>query len=309
MQVFIAMQQSLPRQLVIATRCSPLALYQANWIKAALLQHYPALSIELMEIKTTADQLSQQPLSQLGGKGLFVKELEEALLAHRATIAVHSIKDLPMELPPGLCLAGICKRDEPRDVLVSLHHQCLAALPPQARIGTGSLRRQVQLQQQRRDLLYDPIRGNIHTRLAKLDRGEVDALILAAAGLQRLALSQRISHFFSIDELLPAAGQGAIGIECRTNDTSTLQLISVLHDPITAACIQAERALCSTLQGGCHAPVGAFADYSDHILHVRGLIATPNGQDVLRAEQAGSLSEAHALGIIVAQQLLAQRDK
>lgn len=284
------------RHITIATRESPLALEQAEIIKALLLQHHPHLSVELLGITTEADRQLEVTLTDIGGKGLFVKELEEALLSGRADIAVHSMKDVPMDLPPGLVLPVIGKREEPRDVFVSDICKTFAELPRGASVGTSSLRRQTQLRALRPDLTFKNLRGNINTRLGKLDKGEYHAIVLAAAGLKRMGLGGRISSYLSIDEVLPAAGQGALGIECLAGDEQILSFIQPLNDPIVNACVRAERALCRRLDGGCKMPVAAFAQYHHGTLVLRGLVANQNGTRILRTEQKGALEHADQLG-------------
>ncbi len=291
-------------QLVIATRQSPLALCQAELIKTALQAKHPHLSIALLGITTAADETLNVSLKDIGGKGLFVKELELALLQHRADIAVHSMKDVPMSIPQGLALPVITKREEARDVLVSNQYLSLDALPSKAIVGTSSLRRQTQMRALRADLDLRDIRGNVNTRLARLDQGDFDALILAAAGLKRLHLDKRIRHYLSIEQSLPAAGQGALGIECRIDDEATLALIAPLNHAKTAAAVLAERALCRRLGGGCHAPIAAYADSQQAILTLRGLVADPNNVHLLRATLSGEIKAAENIGNRVAETLL-----
>lgn len=293
-------------QLIIATRESPLALWQANWVKARLLETHLSLSVELLGMTTQADRMLDISLSTVGGKGLFVKELEEALLDGRADIAVHSMKDVPMELPPGLCIPIVCDREDPRDAFVSNEFSSLMALPLGASVGTSSLRRQSQLLALRPDLNIVHLRGNVNTRLAKLDKGEYAAIILAAAGLKRLGFQERIRAFLSIEESLPAAGQGILGIECREADTQTRQLIEALKHSPSMACITAERAMCLRIGGGCQAPVAAFADITANRLTLRGLVARVDGSLLLRAQESGTLDQAEQIGIKVANDLLSQ---
>lgn len=293
------------RHLVIATRESPLALCQAKLIKAELIKHHPHLSIEFLGITTKADKLLDVTLTDIGGKGLFVKELEEALLDGRADIAVHSMKDVPMELPEGLCLPVMLKREEPRDVFVSNQYASLAEMPSGASLGTSSLRRQFQLRAIRPDIDLRSLRGNVNTRLKRLDQGDFDGLILAAAGLKRMGLAVRIRSYLSIDQSLPAAGQGALGIECR-EDEHIMALIAPLNDPLTFDCVSAERALCRRLGGGCQVPVAAFAESHHEELHLRGLVANHDGTKILRARINGPLSHAERLGERAAEELLQQ---
>lgn len=294
------------RHLTIATRESPLAMRQAELIKAMLIAHYPHLTIDFLGITTQADKRLDIVLADIGGKGLFVKELEEALLEGRADIAVHSMKDVPMDLPDGLCLPVITKREEPRDVFVSNDYESLAQLPSGAAVGTSSLRRQTQLRALRSDLDYRSLRGNIHTRLNRLDKGDYAAIILAAAGLKRMQLGARIRSYLSVEESLPAPGQGALGIECRADDEAMIALIAPLNDVITQNCVNAERAQCRRLGGGCRAPVAAYAQIQHGVLTLRGVVANPSGIQILRAEQSGSPQQADSIGLRVAEELLQQ---
>jgi hydroxymethylbilane synthase len=294
------------RRIIIATRESPLALQQANWVKAALLAAHPHLAVELLGMTTKADQLLDTTLSQIGGKGLFVKELEEALLDGRADIAVHSMKDVPMTLPPGLCLPVTCEREDPRDAFVSNTYPSLAELPNMAVVGTSSLRRQTQLLALRSTITLKNLRGNIHTRLARLDQGEYAAIVLAAAGLKRMGMGARIRRYMSAEESLPAAGQGALGIECRDDDEHVRALIAPLNHAVTAACVAAERATCRRLNGGCQVPLAAFATANHGELHLRALVSNRDGTRMLRARLTGPLDHADAIGARVADELLQQ---
>lgn len=294
------------RHLIIATRESPLALQQAEIIKSQLLQYHPHLSIELLGITTEADRQLDITLTEIGGKGLFVKELEEALLAGKADIAVHSMKDVPMNLPPGLILPVIGKREEPRDVFVSDNYKTLAELPRGSSVGTSSLRRQTQLQALRPDLTFKNLRGNVNTRLKKLDAGDYHAIVLAAAGLKRMGLSNRISSYLSIEEMLPAAGQGALGIECLAEAQHVLDLINPLNDANTHACVIAERALCRRLNGGCKVPIAAFAQLHHGKLTLQGLVANRQGTRLLRTYQSGEMDHAEQLGERGGDELLQQ---
>jgi hydroxymethylbilane synthase len=286
-------------QLIIATRESPLALWQANWVKQRLEIIHPNLSVSLLGITTQADKLLETPLYQVGGKALFVKELEEALLTGHADIAVHSMKDVPMELPTGLCLKVMCEREEPQDVLVSNQFVSVAELPLHAKVGTSSLRRQSQLLALRPDLDLVNLRGNVNTRLQKLDRGDFTAIILAAAGLIRLGLEQRISSYLNF---VPAVGQGVLGIECRENDERIQNLIQPLDDATTHVCVAAERVMCTRLGGGCHAPVASFAEMKLNQIELTGLVASIDGARVLKVKQTGS--DPDALGNQVANELI-----
>ena len=292
--------------LRIATRESQLALWQAGFIKAELERHHPDLQVELLGIKTKGDIILDVPLAKVGGKGLFVKELEQAMLDGRADIAVHSMKDVPMEFPDGLGLAIICEREDPTDAFVSNHYASLDALPQGARVGTSSLRRQLQIKAARPDLTLLDLRGNVNTRLAKLDAGDYDAIILASAGLLRLKFDQRIRCRLPVALSLPAGGQGAVGVECRTNDARTRALLAPLHHGDTADRVVAERALNRRLEGGCQVPIACFAELQGDNLYLRGLVGDPSGKTVLRAEVTGPRRQAEQLGIQVAEMLLDQ---
>jgi hydroxymethylbilane synthase len=293
-------------RLRIATRQSPLALWQAEYVKQIILSMHPELIIELIPIVTIADKMLTLPLTKIGGKGLFVKELEKALLTNEADIAVHSVKDLPPHLPDGLTLAVICRRDDPRDVFVSNLFTKFSLLPEGSCIGTSSLRRQAQLKAVRPDLNFQNLRGNIGTRLQKLDDHEFDAIILAAAGLKRLELYKRIRHYLDLDFLLPAAGQAAIGIECRNNDHAIFEIISPLEHLETRACITAERVMIEQLGGNCQTPIGAYAQFANHKFLLRGLVSSEDGSKILRASMEGTLGDPQALGKAVANSLIAQ---
>ena len=292
--------------LRIATRESQLALWQAEFIKAELEAHHPGLQVELLGMKTKGDIILDVPLAKVGGKGLFVKELEQAMLDDRADIAVHSMKDVPMEFPDGLGLAIICEREDPTDAFVSNHYDCLEDLPQGARVGTSSLRRQVQVQAARPDLEIISLRGNVNTRLAKLDNGDYDAIILASAGLMRLEMHDRIRSRLAIDMSLPAGGQGAVGVECRTDDARTRALLAPLHHADTADRVIAERALNRRLEGGCQVPIACYATLDGDNLYLRGLVGNLTGEKVLRAEITGPRKDAEKLGIQVAEMLLDQ---
>jgi len=292
--------------LRIATRKSALALWQADYVRTRLQQAHPELRVELVPMQSRGDQLLDSPLAKIGGKGLFVKELENALLAGQADIAVHSMKDVPMAFPEGLGLFCICPREDPRDAFVSNHYQSLAELPEGCVLGTSSLRRQAQLLALRPDLQVRFLRGNLDTRLAKLDMGEYDAIILAAAGLIRLGYQARIRELLPTEVCLPAGGQGAVGIECRSEDSALHKRLAPLQDEATAVCVQAERALNMRLNGGCQVPIACYAQLNDKRLHLRGLVGQPDGRLLLRAESSGEASEAESLGIRVAEDLLSQ---
>jgi hydroxymethylbilane synthase len=294
------------RRIRIATRKSPLALWQAEHVRELLQQAYPDLVVELLKMSTQGDKIIDTPLAKIGGKGLFVKELEQGLLNGNADIAVHSMKDVPVELPDGLHLAVVLKREEPRDAFVSNNYLRFEDLPQGARIGTASLRRQCQLASLRPDLQILNLRGNVGTRLKKLDDGNYDAIILAAAGLIRLGLDQRITQKIPLNKCLPAIGQGVIGIECRSDDRLTNELIAALGDDQTQVCITAERALNQRLQGGCQVPIGGYAQLDGTTLLMRGLVGHPNGRTVIQAEKSGASQQAHDIGTAVAEELLAK---
>lgn len=296
----------MPREIRIATRKSALALWQAEYVKARLEASHPGISVSLVPMVSRGDKLLDSPLAKIGGKGLFVKELETALMENEADIAVHSMKDVPMEFPEGLGLYCICEREDPRDAFVSNHFDSLDALPPGSVVGTSSLRRQAQLLARRPDLKIQFLRGNVNTRLAKLDAGDYDAIILAAAGLIRLGFGERIRASMGVEESLPAGGQGAVGIECRTGDTELHQLLQCMNDPQTAVRVSAERALNRHLKGGCQVPIACYAVLEGDQLWLRGLVGQPDGTLMLRAEGRAPAAQAEALGIKVAEELLAQ---
>jgi hydroxymethylbilane synthase len=296
----------LEKTLKIATRQSPLALWQANYVKDRLQQLYPDLTIELVPMVTKGDVILDSPLAKIGGKGLFVKELENALLTKEADIAVHSMKDVPMQFPEGLGLAVICQREDPRDAFVSHSYRTFAELPQGAVVGTSSLRRQCQLKALRPDLDIRSLRGNVGTRLSKLDNGDYDAIILASAGLIRLGLAARIASFIDVEQSLPAAGQGAVGIECRTDDVQVHALLAPLADAETTYCVRAERAMNNHLQGGCQVPIGGYAVLQQGQLYLRALVGDIDGSRIIRAEGKSAVENADVLGVQIAEQLLAQ---
>jgi hydroxymethylbilane synthase len=298
----------MPDVITIATRESPLAMWQAEFVQSALQRAHPNLIVKLLGMTSRGDQLLDVPLAKVGGKGLFVKELETALLDRKADIAVHSMKDVPMEFPAGLGLGVICEREDPRDAFVSNRYEKLSDLPSGAVVGTSSLRRECQLRELRPDLQVNFLRGNVNTRLRKLDEGQYDAIILAAAGLLRLGFSQRIKQSLSVEESLPAGGQGAVGIELRSDDAKTLKLLSVLQHAPTAARVVCERALNFHLQGGCQVPIASYAELVDEgqVLWLRALVGKPDGSLILRAEGRSGRSEAEQLGRSIAQELLDQ---
>ena len=290
--------------LVIATRESPLALWQAHFVRDTLLAEHPGIRVELLGMTSRGDQVLDVPLAKVVGKGLFVKELETALLDGRAHIAVHSMKDVPMAFPEGLELGVICEREEPADAFVSNRYANLDELPAGAVVGTSSLRRECQLRERRPDLEVRFMRGNVNTRLRKLDEGEYDAIILACAGLLRLEMGERIRARIPVTESLPAGGQGAVGIELRADDTATRELLAPLHHQATAERVLAERAMNRRLQGGCEVPIAAYAVHEGDQLWLRGLVGRPDGSSTLRAEARGSRDEPEALGVEVGDQLL-----
>jgi hydroxymethylbilane synthase len=293
------------RLLKIATRQSPLALWQAEHIKARLLALYPDLAVELVTFVTQGDRILDTPLAKIGGKGLFVKELENALLDGRADLAVHSIKDVPMHLPEGLCLPVICEREDPTDALVSNHYATLADLPQGARLGTSSLRRRSQLQFLRPDLNIIDLRGNVGTRLGKLDAGDYDAIILASAGLMRLNLHSRINERLATTLSLPAVGQGALGLECRAGDSRVLDLIMPLAHAETAVCVRAERAFNQRLMGGCQVPIAGYATITNSQLRLQGRVGSVDGRELLSDELTGEASHGEHMGVALAERLLA----
>ena len=292
--------------LRIATRQSPLALWQANYIKHKLQVLYPQLTVELVTMVTKGDVLLDTPLAKIGGKGLFVKELELALLEGRADIAVHSMKDVPMQFPQGLHLSVICEREDPRDAFVSNRYASLDELPQNAVVGTSSLRRQCQLKALRPDIELKTLRGNVGTRLRKLDEGEYDAIILASAGLIRLGEQQRIRSFIAPEVSLPAVGQGAVGVECRQDDEWVNQLLKTVVTPRHLDRVIAERAMNNRLQGGCQVPIAGYAILDGEQLFLRALVGAVDGSKVLRAEATAVRAQAEQLGVQVAEMLLAQ---
>ncbi|MFW3896371.1 hydroxymethylbilane synthase [Pseudomonas bharatica] len=294
------------REIRIATRKSALALWQAEYVKARLEQAHPGLVVTLVPMVSRGDKLLDSPLSKIGGKGLFVKELETALLEQQADIAVHSMKDVPMDFPEGLGLFCICEREDPRDAFVSNSFSSLDALPAGSIVGTSSLRRQAQLLARRPDLQIRFLRGNVNTRLAKLDAGEYDAIILAAAGLIRLGFEDRITDTISVDDSLPAGGQGAVGIECRSADSEIHALLAPLHHADTADRVNAERALNKHLNGGCQVPIACYAVLEGDQLWLRGLVGEPAGGALLNAQGRAPRGDAENLGVQVAEALLAQ---
>lgn len=295
-----------PSQLVIASRESLLAMWQARYIQTKTRALYPELAVSILGMTTTGDQILDTPLAKIGGKGLFVKELEVAMAEGRADIAVHSMKDVPMNLPEGFILAAIGEREDPRDALVSNEYTSLAELPVGAVVGTSSLRRQALLKAHYPHLVIAPLRGNVQTRLRKLDEGQYAAIVLAAAGLKRLDLGARIACTLEPSESLPAAGQGAIGIECLADRADLLELMAPLNHPDTAACVSAERALSRRLAGSCQTPLGAYAQILNGQLSLTGFVADLEGTRFVQANLTGSPRDAEKIGIALAEELLAQ---
>ena len=294
------------KTLKIATRQSPLALWQAEHIRARLNELYPDLMVELVKFVTQGDKILDTPLAKIGGKGLFVKELEAALLDGRADLAVHSMKDVPMHLPEGLTLAVICEREDPLDAFVSNQYAHFDELPHGAKVGTSSLRRKCQILQQRPDLEIIDLRGNVGTRLSKLDDGLYDAIILASAGLKRLGFAERIRHCLAPTLSLPAVGQGALGLECRADDQELLELISPLQHEVTSICVRAERAFNAYLEGGCQVPIAGYATITQNQLHIEGRVGSVDGKTLLKEQLSGALGEGERLGVVLAEKLLAQ---
>jgi len=293
-------------KIIIATRESALALWQAKYIRQRLIEHYPGLQVEILGMLTQGDRLLSASLSKLGGKGLFVKELERALEDGRADIAVHSMKDVPMELPPGFLLPAVTEREDPRDAFVSLHYPNLPSLPAAARVGTSSLRRESQLRARYPALDVAPLRGNVQTRLRKLDEGQYGAIILAVAGLKRLALDARITARLEPEESLPAPGQGAIGVECLEQRSDLIEMLSSLNHASTQWCVRAERQVSRALSGSCVVPLGALAQPVGDRVWMRAFVASPDGKRYLAAEGEAEFSTTpEALGTEVAQSLLA----
>ncbi|MBW9275352.1 MAG: hydroxymethylbilane synthase [Candidatus Thiodiazotropha sp. (ex. Lucinisca nassula)] len=294
----------MSQTITIATRKSPLAMWQAEHVAAELKRVHPDIRVELMGMTTQGDKILDTPLAKIGGKGLFIKELEQGLISGEADIAVHSMKDVPVELPPGLHLPVIMQREDPRDAFVSNRYQSIDQLPQGACVGTSSLRRQCQLAEVRPDLVINSLRGNVNTRLRKLDDGAYDAIILAAAGLKRLGFEDRITALIGPEQSLPAIGQGAVGIECRVDDPRVNDLITQLHHAETAYCVGAERAMNQRLNGGCQVPIAGYAMLESGNLWLRGLVGEPDGSRIIRGEVEGKTQEARAMGEGLADRLL-----
>jgi len=290
----------------IATRQSPLALWQAEHVAELLVRAFPGVRTQLVKMVTRGDKILDAPLAKVGGKGLFVKELEQGMLEGVADIAVHSMKDVPVDFPEGLHLASILTREDPTDAFVSNHYASLNELPANARIGTSSLRRECQLKEKFPDAQVMPLRGNVNTRLAKLDAGDYDAIILASAGLKRLGMANRITQSLDASVSLPAIGQGAIGIECRIDDVEINAMLTALHDAETGLCVVAERAMNARLNGGCQVPIAGFALLQGEQLFMRGLVGNPDGSVIYRSERSGGLNQGAVIGRLIAEDLLAQ---
>lgn len=293
-----------PQKIIIASRESLLAMWQAKFIQKCLGELYPQTEISILGMTTRGDQILDQSLSKIGGKGLFIKELEQALEDGRADIAVHSMKDMPMNVPEGFKLAAITEREDPRDAFVSNRHTSLDTLPEGSIVGTSSLRRESQLRAQFPHLQVQPLRGNVQTRLRKLDEGQYAAIILAAAGLKRLGLSDRITALLNPEQSLPAVGQGALGIECRADRTDLVELLQPLHHPETAYCVEAERAMSRVLGGSCQVPLGAFAEIINGTLQLRGFVAQPDGRRIVSDALNGRPETGIAMGQQLAQKLI-----
>ena len=299
----------MPSELKIGTRGSQLALFQANWVKDRLVQAYPDLNVTLVKIKTTGDKIQDAPLAKTGGKGLFVKEIEEALLQRRTDLAVHSIKDVPTEFPKGLHLSVVTKREDPRDVLISKDGKSLKDLPKGAKIGTSSLRRQAQLLHFRSDIELIPLRGNLDTRLKKLKTMNLDAVVVALAGVKRLGFEEKITEIIPPEISLPAIGQGALGIETRMADQEVERRIRFLNDRDSSIAVSAERAFLAKLEGGCQVPIAAFARIVGNTLQVDGLVGTIDGTKLIRRHVEGPVDKAQSLGVELAEILLAEGAK
>jgi hydroxymethylbilane synthase len=294
----------LPDRLRIATRQSRLALWQAQYVAVELQKAHPHLAVDLVPMTTQGDRILDRSLAQVGGKGLFIKELEIAITEGRADIAVHSMKDVPSDMPPGMTLAAMLPRADPRDAFVSFRYESFHALPQGARVGTSSLRRQCQLKYVRPDLQLLTLRGNVETRIRKLQEDQYDAIVLAAAGLIRLGLEHRITQFFDFDQSVPAVGQGIIGIECRADDERSIDLVRALNDALAWQCCEAERAFALRLQGSCQSPIAAHAQISGSQVRLSGVIGSPDGREIYRGVENGAVADVHAVGTALAERLL-----
>lgn len=294
----------MPEKFILATRKSLLALTQSEWVKSEIEKRCPDVEIELLKVVTRGDRILDVPLAKVGGKGLFVKEIEDALLKKDADLAVHSLKDCPTELPDGLEVSVFPRREDPRDAFISRDGKALSDLPEGARVGTSSLRRLSQLRKIRPDLVIESLRGNLDTRLRKLDEGMYDAIILATAGLNRLGLSHRITMHLDPETMLPAIGQGSLGIEFRSADRRMREILASIHDKDTAVCVRAERAFLLRLEGGCQVPIGAHAVLSGGKINMEGLVADEQGSEVIRRGQTGPVDDPEALGTALADEIL-----
>lgn len=288
----------------IGTRGSQLAIAQSEWVKKKIETRHPRIHVDLIRIKTTGDKMLDTPLSKIGGKALFVKEIEEALRGKAVDLAVHSMKDVPAELPAGLMLSATPKREDPRDAFVSVKYQTIQDLPQGARVGTSSLRRKAQLLTIRHDLEIVPLRGNVDTRLRKLKEGEIQAIILAAAGLKRLGIEKHITHVIPSLQMLPAIGQGTLGLEVRRDDEQTVRLLKFLNHEETEVTVKAERAFLRELEGGCQVPIAAFCRYRDGVLHLSGMVSELDGSQTVKDEMTGEKEQAEQMGVILARKLL-----
>ncbi len=303
------MPPAVPRRLTLATRESALALWQSEQVRSMLQASHRHLTVDLLGMTTRGDQVQDRPLADIGGKGLFIKELEVAMADGRADAAVHSLKDLPMDLPEGFVIAAVIARDDPRDAFVSNEFGSLAELPPRAVVGTSSVRREAQLRARFPELVFKPLRGNVNTRLAKLDQGQYGAIILAAAGLKRLGMAERIRELIDPEDSLPAAGQGAMAVECRADRDDVIALCESLSDPATQFATTAERAFARALSGSCHTPIAAYAEWLGDSLWLRGLVASLDGREVMRGERDAVVvdaEEARLLGATLGGELLAR---
>jgi hydroxymethylbilane synthase len=296
----------LRKQIRIGTRGSALALWQAEWVKSEIEKRYPGMTVTLTKIKTTGDKILDVPLAKVGGKGLFVKEIEEAMLANEIDIAVHSMKDVPTFFPDGLHLACITKREDPRDALLSRNKVMFKDLPKGAKVGTSSLRRQAQLMNVRPDFVIHQLRGNVDTRLRKLKEGQFDAIILAAAGVKRLGLAENVTEYIDPGISLPAIGQGALGIECRVDDRELNDLIAFFNHADSRTCVTGERALLRRLEGGCQVPIACYGQMMDGRLHLTGLVGSVDGKRIIKDSIEGAPDKAEKLGVTLAEKLLTQ---
>lgn len=296
----------MKNHIIIGTRGSQLALWQANWVKTSLIEKHPGLSVDLLIIKTKGDKITDVPLAKVGGKGLFVKEIEEAISDRRVDLAVHSMKDMPADIPEGLCISAVPERESPEDVLISKHGLLLSQLPKGARIGTSSLRRSAQIKHLRPDAEIVSLRGNLDTRLKKLETENFDAIILAAAGVKRLGLEARITQYLDAAMMLPAVGQGALCIESRKDDSEVLPIIAALDHPPTRTVVMGERAFLNRLEGGCQVPIAAHGKIENNRFVISGLVSDIDGKTIVRDTISGSLSESESVGIQLAEMLLSR---